>query len=192
MADVPFPRPMGPFGKLKDMGDGTHAEEVALAASSAAIGEVSLASAIVYTDVTLSLDTAIYADGDVLAATQVVSNGVRVDDEPGLLQTIVVVDEDDQGIALDLVFLSANTSIGTENAAVSISDAGARDICGIVSVSAGYFMDLGGVRVATLTAVGLPIKPATGTNDFYIAAISRGTGTYTASGIKLRLGTICN
>lgn len=153
---------------------------------------VRLASAIVYTDVTLSLDTSIYADGDVLAATQVVSNAVRLDDEVGLLQTVVVVDEDDQGIALDLVFLSANTSIGTENAAVSIADAGARDVCGIVAVAAADFKDLGGVRVATINTINLPVKPATGTNDIYVAAISRGAGTYTASGIRLRLGITCN
>jgi hypothetical protein len=169
------------------------AELVGIAAGTASIGEVTLASQIVYSDVTLSLDTGgAYFDGDVLAATQTVSNGVRIDDEPGLLQNIVVVDQDDQGIALDLVFLSASVSIGTENSAVSISDADALNICGIVSVSAGDFKDLGGVKVATLSAVGLSIKPLTGTNDFCVAAISRGAGTYTASGIKLRLGVICN
>lgn len=34
MVDVPFPRPMGPFGNLKDMGDGTHAEVVSSALGS--------------------------------------------------------------------------------------------------------------------------------------------------------------
>jgi hypothetical protein len=180
MPDILEPHPMGYSLRFSDNADGSWSEKVALS------------SVIVLTDVTLSLDTNIYADGDVLAATQVVSNAVRQDDAIGQLQSIVVIDEDDQGIAFDLVFLSANSSIGTENAAVSITDAAARDILGIVPVAAGDFKDLGGVRLATLTGLSVSLKPATGTNDVYVAAISRGAGTYSASGVKLRIGIVCN
>jgi len=180
MANIKEPRPMGHFVKFVDNGDGTHSEKTALA------------SGIVHTDVTLSLDTSAYGDGDVLADTQTVSNALRIDDGVGLLSSVTVIDEDNQGVGLDLVFLSASVSLGTENSAPSITDANARNICGIVEVSAGYFKDLGGARVATLTGVNLPLKPVSGTNDICIAAISRGTGTYTASGLKLQLGILCN
>jgi hypothetical protein len=141
-----------------------------------------------YIDVTLSLDTNAYASGDLLADTQVLTNAMRVNDGTGILQSIQVLDEDDQGIAFDLVFLSANNTLGTENSAVSVSDANARDILGLVSIATGDFIDLGGCRIATKTGVGLVVKPASGTRNVYVAAISRGTGTYTASGVRLRLG----
>lgn len=150
---------------------------------------VTTASRIV--DVTLSLDTsAAYASGDVLADTQVVSNAMRIINGNGLLNSIVVIDEDDQNQALDLVFMSANVSLGTENSAPSITDANARNILGIVRVNASDFVDLGGVDVATITGLTLGLQAASGTPDLYVAAITRGTPTHTAAGLRLRLNII--
>jgi hypothetical protein len=160
----------------------------ALAASETVIGAVA-GNADLF-DVTLSLDTVAYADGDVLAATQTLTNAVRVNGGRAVLQSIMVIDEDDQGQAFDIVFFSATQSLGTENAAVSITDAGARDILGLVPVASADFKDLGGVKIATLPNVGLFLEAASGSRDLFIGAISRGTGTYTASGLRLRLGMI--
>lgn len=180
MANINEPRGNGQVVEFIDNGDGTWSEKIALS------------SGVIYTDVTLSLDTNIYADGDVLAATQVVSNAVRIDDQPGMLVSVAVIDEDDQKAAFDLYIFSANVSLGTENAAPDITDANARNYCGHVAIAAGDYKDLVGVSVAVLYDINLPIKPISGTNDIAIAAISRGTGTYTASGLKLRLGILCN
>lgn len=143
---------------------------------------------IVYSDVTLSLDTSAYTSGDVLAETQVVTDALRWADGCGLIQSVVVVDEDDQGVALDLHFFSANRSLGTENAAPNISDANARDHLGVVAVAAGDYKDLGGVRVATVKGIGLAVKAASGTKDIYVGAVTGGTPTHTASGLRLRIG----
>lgn len=140
-------------------------------------------------DVTLSLNTSgAYADGDVLADTQVVTNAVRIAGGRATLQTVHVHDEDDQGQPFDLLFLDANNSIGTENAAPTITDANGRAILGKVSILSGDYYDMQAFRVATKTAIGLLLKAGSGTRDLYVAAISRGTGTYTASGIRLKLG----
>ena len=142
-------------------------------------------------DVTLSLDTSgAYASGDVLAETQVVLNAMRIINGNGLLNSVVVIDEDDQNSPLDLVFFSANVSLGTENAAASITDANARNILGIVRVNAWDWVDLGGVDIATITGLTLGLQAASGTPDLYIAAITRGAPTHTASGIRLRLNII--
>ena len=142
-------------------------------------------------DVTLSLNTSgAYAAGDVLADTQAVSNALRIINGNGLLNSVVVIDEDDQNQPLDLVFLSANVSIGTENSAVSVTDANARNILGIVRVNASDFVDLGGVAVATITGLTLGLQAASGTPDLYVAAITRGTPTHTAAGLRLRLNII--
>jgi hypothetical protein len=141
-----------------------------------------------YIDVTLSLDTAAYAAGDLMADTQAVTNAMRVNNGTGVLQSIQVLDEDDQGAAFDIVLLSANNSLGTENAAPSVSDANARDILGFMSIAAGDYIDLGGCRIASKMGIGLVVKPAAGTRDLYLATITRGAPTHTASGVRLRLG----
>jgi hypothetical protein len=136
----------------------------------------------------LSLDTSAYADGDVLADSQSFASVARANDVGFVLQSVVLVDKDDQGMGLDLVFLNANQSLGTENAAPSISDANAEYIMGMVQISTSDWYDLGGARVAWRTNINLPMVPVSGGTNVYVAAISRGTGTYTASGITVRLG----
>lgn len=142
-----------------------------------------------HVDVTLSVDTAIYAADDPLADTQVVTSAMRVADAVGALKSIILLDEDDLGIAMDLIFLSSSASLGTENSAPSVTDANARKILGHVNIATGDYIDLGGCRIATKRDLNLVVKPATGTRDIYVAAVTRGgTPTYTASGLKLRLG----
>lgn len=144
-------------------------------------------------DVTLSLDTGAYANGDLLADTQAVANAVRVNDGTGILHSVMIVDEDDQGAAFDLYFLSANNTLGSENSAPSISDANARDILCRVSVATADYSDLGGVKVANLHSLNRIIKGASGSTSIYVAAVNgSGTPTYTASGVKLRIGIIQN
>lgn len=139
---------------------------------------------------TLSLDTDAYASGDVLAATQELASAVRVPAGTGVIQSIRLNDKDDNGGALELVFLQSNVSLGTENSAVSISDANADQILGIVEVTAADYIDVGGAQIATKTNVGLAIEAASGATSLYIGAISRDTQTYTASGITLLIGIL--
>lgn len=142
-------------------------------------------------DVTLSLDTNIYASGDLLADTQAVASAVRLADGKGILHSVTVIDEDDQGVAFDLYFLSANNTLGSENSAPSISDANARDILGIVSIATADYKDLGGVKVAIKTGLNIIIKGAAASTSIHVAAVNgSGTPTYTASGIKLRVGIV--
>ncbi|ODT88120.1 hypothetical protein [Phenylobacterium sp. SCN 70-31] len=153
--------------------------------TTAAIDEVKI------TDVALSLDTSAYAAGDVLAATQVVAACFKANDAAGLLQSLIVIDKDDQGVALDVYFLSADVAMGTENAAPSISDANAEHILGVVSVAAADYKDLGGVRQATIRNIALPVCAAAGTDDLYVAVVNgSGTPTFTAAGIVLRIGVV--
>ena len=142
-------------------------------------------------DLILSTDTSIYASGDVLADTQALADVVRLDAGTARLESLVITDADDQGEGLDIVFLKTNVSLGTENAAVSISDTNAKEILGIISVVSADFVDLGGVRVATVPMDRvIMLKAGTGSTSIYIGAISRGTGTYTASGLSLKIGII--
>jgi len=186
MADV-LRRVFGIIDKLyKDMGDGSHAEVVA-------VGDiVSVAGHAKRFDVALTLDTNIYASGDVLAATQEVAN-VFLNGNPAVLYDLRVIDEDDQGTALDLLFLRSNTSIGTENAAYAPTDVMGREILKKVSILAGDFTDEGLWRAAAkslVDGIGCVLEPTTGTS-LYLAAVCRsGTPTQTAAGIRVQFGVI--
>jgi hypothetical protein len=142
------------------------------------------------TPVTLSLDTSAYADGDLLAATQAVPNFFAQINGACALHSLVILDEDDQGAAIDLLFLDANEDLGTENGAYALSDAEARSILYMQRVLSGDWIDLGGQRIAQFTNIGATLRAAADTATLYVAAISRGTPTYTASGLKLRIGTL--
>lgn len=143
------------------------------------------------TDVTLSLDTNAYTAADVLAATQVIEDVFRVSDGTAVLDSVTVFDQDDVGAAFDLYFLSADVAIGTENAAPNISDANALNICCKVAIGTGDYSDLGGVKVATVGNLRRVVQAISGSRDLAVAAVNgAGTPTYTAAGLKLRLGFI--
>ena len=151
-------------------------------------GHVMAGQASTVVDVTLSLDTGGYADGDVLADTQSVASVFREAGGRVELQSVHVLDEDDNGIAFDLIFLNANTSLGSENSAPDITDSEARDIVGRVSIATGDYIDLGACRIADKVNIGLVMQATSASTTLYLGAITRGgTPTYTASGIKLKL-----
>lgn len=140
-------------------------------------------------DLTPTLDTNAYADGDVLFDTTAVASAFDYAAGVRKLESVHILDEDDQGIALDLVFLDSNVSLGTFNAAPNISDANARKIIGRVSIATGDYIDLGGARIATKAGIGQLLKAAAASTTLYVAGITRGgTPTYTAAGLKLKLG----
>lgn len=139
---------------------------------------------------TLSLNTSQYASGDVLAATQELAAAVRVPAGTGIIQSIQLLDKDDQGGALDLVFLQTNVALGTENSAISITDTNAAFIIGIVEITAADYVDLVASQLVTKTNVGLAIEAAAGSTSIYVAAASRDTKTYSAAGITLLIGIL--
>lgn len=144
-------------------------------------------------DVTLALDTSAYADGDVLADRQVVSNALRVNDGTGFLVSVEVIDVNGVGVGLDLVFLSADVFFGTVNSAPGISAADSVNILGSVSISASDLTNWSGPSTASVRGIALMLKTVSGTRDIYVAAVTRGGApTYAADGLVLRLGILGN
>lgn len=142
-------------------------------------------------DATLVLDTSIYADGDVLSVIAELASFFPNQGGVRLVESLIVIDEDDQGVGFDLLFFNATATLGTINTAPSISDADARKIIGKVSVVASDYIDLGGNRIACLSGINQVLKAASGATSVWIATITRsGTPTYTASGLKLKIGVL--
>ena len=156
-----------------------------IAAGETHIGEVGAKSEVI--SVTLTLAASTYADGDVLADTQAITDAMRVNAGTGIPYSVVVIDLDDQAQALDILFLDTNCSIGTEDSAVSIADSCADDILCVVEIASGDYVDLANSQVA-MGAPACVVESTAGIDELWFAVVSRGTGTYTASGIVLKLG----
>jgi len=142
-------------------------------------------------DVTLTLDTNAYADNDVLAIPQEVKGVFSPGGVARKLVSIVAVDEDDQNSDFDLVFFNADAaSFGTINGAVGISDADTRNIVGYVRMEAtADGNDTINSRVFAKNNINQIMQPLYASQSLWIAAIVRsGTPTYTANGIRLKLG----
>jgi hypothetical protein len=138
-----------------------------------------------------TVDTNIYANGDVLFDTAVISNLAFDKNRAFVIDSVMAMEKSDNpGLILDLYFLDANVAMGTFNGAPSISDANALNILGVASFAAADWKDLGGVKVALKNNLGIVVKPATDTSDVYAAAVLGAvTPTFgAASDFYLRIG----
>ncbi len=158
----------------------------ALPAGENHIGEIGGNSDVI--DIALTLSTDPYADGNVMADMQEVSGAMRINGGAGAIHSIQLLDKDDNGGNLDLVFAKTAISLGTEASAVSISDASAAEILGIVSVASGDYADLIGSQIVTKTKVGLLVESASDSTSIWMGAISRDTKTHTSNGITTKIG----
>lgn len=140
-------------------------------------------------DVTLTLDTGAYASGDLMADAQEIPNVFGTDerDATGVLQSLTLIDKDNQGMSMDLFFTDDSTSWGTENSAVSITNAIADGIMGFASVATSDYASVGSQQIAHLNNLSMVLK-GVAKPSLWIAAVARGSGTYAADGIVLRLG----
>ena len=138
-------------------------------------------------DITPVLETSALADNDVffvpIEIPMVFDKGL-----PRKLVSVVVLDGDDQDSDFDLFFFSATVTLGTLNSAVSISDADAAKALGCVSITAAANSnDLINSRLFVKSAIDLVMQGTT--NSLWVGGVVRsGTPTYTASGMKIKLG----
>ena len=168
-----------------DIGD---VDVLSIAAGENHLGDVGMPDTSI--TITCSLDTSAYADGDVIFDTQEIANAVRNNGESCILQSVHVVDIDDQGIELDLVLFNAATSLGTENSAPDVDDTEVLTTLGIVNVA--DYIDLGANQIATVDGIGLALKAGAATTSLYVAGITRGAPTYSASGLTIVFGFLRN
>lgn len=131
-------------------------------------------------DLTLSTDTSIYANGDLLADTQSLSGVFKQNDGAGLIRSIIVCDTDDQTLyTFAVYFLNGTGSLGTENSAPSATDAVCQTVLARVDFATTDGLDLGGSKVYSKTGLMIPIKAVAGTKDLGAAVvITTGTPTH--------------
>jgi hypothetical protein len=139
-------------------------------------------------DVTPVCDTSAYASGDTLFDRITCGTVARRNGDTVVLESVIILDVDDQAAAeMDLYFLDSDVTLGTANAAPSISDANAAKIVGHLNIPSSAFKDLGGCKIACMRGVDLSMKTDAASQILYVAGVTQGTPTQTAGGIKLKL-----
>jgi hypothetical protein len=133
------------------------------------------------------LNASVLANNEVFMVDHEVK-GVFNKNLPRKLQSIVVLDGDDQNVAFDLVFSSAAITLGTANDVVNITDANAANVLGVVKfVVATHAQDFINSIVFVMTNINL-IMQGSSSSLFVSAIVRSGTPTFTASGMKIKLG----
>ena len=139
---------------------------------------------------TLVLDTAQYASGDVMVVPQEIA-GVCPGGRGAVLTSMVITDLDDQGGSLEVLLTGESISIGTLNAAYAIAQADAGAIQARIAVASGDFADYGSFKYAqygpAATGMGGVLQSTVG-SSLWLGVISRDTKTQSAAGILVKLG----
>jgi hypothetical protein len=136
--------------------------------------------------VTPTMDTSALSTGRV-ACAQFAVNSIA----PGIdlnfnITGLSILDKDDQSFSGLVWLLKSNISMGSNNSAISVTDANAENIIGVIPFYQSEFMD--GIVWKRWENMSLrkPIVPVSGTSAIYAQiSITEGTPTFTASGLIL-------
>ena len=144
-------------------------------------------------EITPGTTTNACSDGEIIWDNEKLENLTATKGGSCVLQSIGLLDDDDNGGAIDLVFLNATGSLGTEGSAISVDDDSSAvpgTILGIVQIS-NYF-DGVAWKYGHKENIGLVLKSAANSRDIYVAAINRSGGalTYTAAGLLLKVAVV--
>jgi hypothetical protein len=147
-------------------------------------------------ELTPAVDTAIYAVDDVLFVPTEITNVFRMADELRkngscvILNSVIMLDVDDEtAFSVDLLFFRSNVTLGTINEAVTISDADADELIGVMNIAASDVVDLVNSKAYFKNGLGIPMQGSADSTSLYVGAVLRsGTPTFTAAtDLKLKL-----
>lgn len=140
---------------------------------------------------TPSVLTATPTAGDVVAATETLTNFMRSAGGSAYITNLEIVQGDDIAPALRIYLLNSNVALGTEDAAISITDANAQKIETRIKVAVGDWDDMIASRFCSLSTAdfGLrKVQAAAGSLDLYAAIVSDTAAAFTTSGMFIRFG----
>ena len=144
--------------------------------------------------ITLTPDTATeeILAGDVIFQADEIPNAVSVNAGTCILQSVAILDDDDHGQAIDLVFMNTTGLLdaGDDGGEIDAADGAIPDaILGVVSIT-NYFDGIAW-QFGHKENIGLVLKAAASTKSIYVSAVNRGaTKTWTAAGLRLQLGIV--
>ena len=142
-------------------------------------------------EVEVSVDTGAHAANDVVCQPVELAEIAQAEG-CAVITSVVITDYDDQGSALDVVFLKSAITVGANNGAMTISDGEIDDVLGYVSVSS--YLDLANNQVGAVRNVGLVVEPEINDGDssrsIWMALRTTGTPTYASGRLGVKIGVL--
>lgn len=143
----------------------------------------------------LSVDTNIYASGDVIDGVKSISDSVRGNTLSGIIESVVLSDGDNKKSEMDIYFFTDNPNGGTvtDNDPWAPSEDDIKKFIGKASVVTGNWETVGTEALAFVNELSIPFKlDSTNTaKNLYAIVVSRGTPTYTAATkLQVRVGIL--
>jgi hypothetical protein len=127
--------------------------------------------------VTPTISTSAYTSGDAIGGLLTFANAARVSGGGGVIQSVTIVDKDQERPPLDLVLFDQTFTNTADNAAFDPTDADLANVIGVVSINA--WANFNDNAVGTAAGVNLPYD-LTGT-DLFGQLVVRAAPTYTAT-----------
>lgn len=155
---------------------------------------------LMWLEATLTIDTALYAAGDLMGAaaggTGVASNPIELvlpdtwNRAHGyLIQSVALVDLDKENAAIDVVFFNAEPdgTTFTDNAALDVADADMDKVAGVASINT--YASFSDNSFGQATNLGIVVAQPGDT--LYACLVARSGPTYTAANdLRLRVGIV--
>lgn len=129
-----------------------------------------------------------YTANDAVGGEMTFAGATANRSQTAVLSTVTIIDEGDQGAALNLVCANQTVTEGADNAAFAWSDADVLNAVITVAIAATDYVDVGGAKVAVVGNVGQLFTTYNG-DSLYCQLQTTGTPTYAATDdITVKLG----
>lgn len=144
----------------------------------------------------ITVDATITPDNDAYTANDCVGGLITFDlsgegmaANGGVLSTITIVDDDNEGAALNLYFFDAQPSTIANDAALALTAADLRKLTYYKAVAAGDYVTVNSLKFAYLGQLAVQVRADNG--KLYMYAQCTGTPTYAATKtLTVRLGIL--
>ena len=141
-------------------------------------------------EVDLAVDTAVHAASDVVCQPTELPN-IALPNGCAVITSLVLTDYDDQGAALEAVFLRQPVTVGANNATFAIPDTQVQHVLGCADIAAADYFNFDQNQVATVTSCGLVVRPDPSTpTSIWVALTTSGTPTYVTGRLTLKVGAL--
>lgn len=128
---------------------------------------------------TPTIGTVAYTANDAVGGTLTFANPVRAVNKGGLIKTALLIDDDKEDAATDLVLFSAAFTATPDADAFDVTDADLENCIGVIQFGTADYHDFNDNSIAVIQNVDLAFT-ASGTSSLYGQLVTRGTPTYTA------------
>jgi hypothetical protein len=136
-------------------------------------------------DIVIDTAAAAYSSGDMVGTVQTITSIARVNGGTGKITGIRVEDDAVQSVAGELWIFDATVTAPADNAAWSISDADAQNNVTVIPVALYYASALN--SIAPVGNLSLPFKCTGSVKNLFACWVTRGTPTYTANALHIRI-----